>query len=103
MTTKQKKIISSYDACATIEGFDGEEHTQEEEVAAMQSLIDSGQVWSLQGSYGRQAMAMIEAGLCTLGTKGHKDAYGNYVPSRDEVQAGTKGSVEYARERQANQ
>jgi hypothetical protein len=31
-----------------------------------------------------------------LGEKGHKDAYGNYVPSRYEVDPGTKGSIEYA-------
>jgi hypothetical protein len=31
----------------------------------MQSLIDSGIVWSLQGSYQRAAHSMIDAGLCT--------------------------------------
>jgi hypothetical protein len=33
-------------------------------VELFQSLIDSGDAWRLQGSYGRQAMRMIEAGLC---------------------------------------
>lgn len=33
-------------------------------VAAFQRLIDSGVVWSLQGSYGRAASALIEAGHC---------------------------------------
>jgi len=49
----------------------------------------------LQGSYGREAMAMLESGECILGETGHRDYYGNYIPSRHEVQAGTKGSVEY--------
>jgi hypothetical protein len=31
-----------------------------------------------------------------LGEEGHLDYYGNYVPSRYEVEPGTKGSPEYA-------
>lgn len=30
-----------------------------------QHLVDSGIAWQLQGSYGRAAMAMIEAGVIT--------------------------------------
>jgi predicted RNA-binding protein with PIN domain len=33
-------------------------------VILFQELIDSGMVWSLQGSYGRTAMQLIEAGVC---------------------------------------
>jgi len=33
-------------------------------IEAWQSLIDSGVVWQLQGSYGRMAVALIEAGEC---------------------------------------
>ena len=33
-----------------------------------QKLLDSGQVWHLQGSYGRTCQGMIEAGL--LNTRG---------------------------------
>lgn len=66
-----------------------------ETIKMFQKLINSGQVWHLQGSYGRTAMELIEKGYCTLGKKGTRDAYGNYVPSRTEVQPGTKGSVEY--------
>lgn len=37
----------------------------EEEVAAFfQEMIDSGLVWQLQGSYGRTANALIDAGEC---------------------------------------
>lgn len=56
--------LSVYDCCAIIEGFDGEEHTQEEVIAALQRLINLGVVWSLQGFYGRTAAAMIEEGYC---------------------------------------
>ena len=33
-------------------------------IEAWQHLIDTGVVWQLQGAFGRQAEAMIEAGLC---------------------------------------
>lgn len=65
-------------------------------VEALQELIDTGQAWRMQGSVGRAAAYAIEAGICILGETGHTDYWGNYVPSRYEVKAGTKGSVEYA-------
>lgn len=33
-------------------------------VELFQELIDNGMAWKLQGAYGRQAMALINAGLC---------------------------------------
>jgi hypothetical protein len=52
------------------EGSLGEEET----VELFQDLIDSGEVWRLQGCYGRQAAALIEGGYCTV--KGGGKAYG---------------------------
>ena len=68
-------------------------------LGSMQDLINSGMAWRLEGSVGRQCMAAIEAGACILGEEGFRDYYGNYVPSRYEVEPGTKGSVEYAEAR----
>lgn len=45
-----------YRACSIVEGFSGEEHSDEDTIEAMQSLIDRGMVWQLQGFYGRLAM-----------------------------------------------
>lgn len=73
-----------------------EDATEDELIEAYQELIDTGQAWKLEGSVGRTAMDLIENGYCTLGPVGHRDYYGNYVPARDEVEPGTKGSVEYA-------
>ena len=69
--------------------------TPAEEIESMQELINSGMAWRLEGSVGRAAMAMIESGHCMLGETSHTDFWGNYVPSRTDVKAGTKGSPEY--------
>ena len=45
--------------------LEGGEASEEEQIAAMQSLIDSGVVWQLQGCYGRAAHRLIQAGVCT--------------------------------------
>lgn len=42
----------------------GEMETKEEVVEFFQALIDNGMAWSLQGSYGRVASALIEQGYC---------------------------------------
>lgn len=76
-----------------------EDATQEEQIAAHQSLINTGDAWRFEGHVGRTAMGLIEAGQCMLGVRGHYDYYKNYVPSRTEVQAGTKGSRQYVVDR----
>ena len=72
-----------------------EDATEEDFIAAYQELINTGQAWQMEGSVGRQAMALIENGICALGESDHRDYYGNHIPSRDQVQEGTKGSVQF--------
>ena len=72
---------------------------EDETTIAMQEMINSGMAWKLQGSYGRSAMDMIEAGLCMRGEEDHFDTYGNHVPSRYQIKEGTKGSRQYVIER----
>ena len=83
------------DDVMTLEGGDA---SPEDEALALQRAINSG-MWSLQGSYGRAMMDAITAGVCMLGQRGARDYWGNYIPSRDEVKAGTKGSRDYVVER----
>lgn len=66
----------------------------ETEAMSVQRAINSG-MWGLQGSYGRQMMDFIEAGMCMLGEKPARDYYGNFIPSRTQVKEGTKGSRQY--------
>ena len=61
----------------------------------VQAAINSGTAWSLQGAYGREMMAAITNGFCLLGKTGATDYWGNYIPSRDDVKPGTKGSYDY--------
>jgi hypothetical protein len=77
--------------------------TEQELIECYQELINNGMAWRLEGSVGRTAMRLIEQGVCALGLKSYRDYYGNKVPSRDEVKAGTKGSIEYVNARQSNQ
>ena len=75
-----------------------EEYDSELEAAKdRQVVINTGEGWLLQGSFGRALYAAIEAGQNALGKVGVRDYYGNYIPSRTEVKAGTKGSLEFVK------
>lgn len=89
MTTLTLRDINNIECEDSIEDY--------EYYSSIQNAINHG-AWSFQGSYGRTMMQAIEAGKCFLGTKGFRDYWGNYIPSRDEVKAGTKGSFDYVAE-----
>lgn len=59
----------------------------------MQSMIEAGTVWHMEGSMGRSAMVLLESGACFLPTEPHMDYWGNVVPSRDALEDGTKGTL----------
>lgn len=56
--------MDAYLATGIAEGFE-DALGEDEEIAAWQYLVDTGLCWRLQGRFGRQAVAMIEAGLVT--------------------------------------
>lgn len=61
-------------------------------VVRMQESINSGTCWKMESSQGRFAMSCLESGVCMLPLEPKNDYYGNRVPSRDMLKAGTKGT-----------
>ena len=53
------------DQVSKIMAFESGELDFDATVELFQELIDSGLAWQLQGSYGRIAQNLIEAGYCT--------------------------------------
>ena len=49
--------------------YENGEMEHDEIVPFFQHLIDNGMAWSLQGHYGRTAVALIEMGECVEKTK----------------------------------
>ena len=60
--------------------FESGEATEEEIIEGFQEMIDSGVVWQLQGSYGRTANDLIEAGLCRHAKEQKSDYWGTQLP-----------------------
>lgn len=67
----------------------------EGEISDMQKYIESGQVWQMNGSYGRAAMNGLKKGIYFLPAVSHKDYYGNKIPSRYEIKEGSWGTVDF--------
>jgi hypothetical protein len=59
--------LEKFDLTTRIIEFETGEATQEEVIELFQYLVDTGLAWQLQGSYGRTAQALIEAGYITKG------------------------------------
>lgn len=53
----------------SIIAYETGELDEEATIDLFQNLLDSGLVWSLQGHYGRTAVALIEAGYITTKTE----------------------------------
>ena len=55
-----------------IMSYENGEMEEEEVIEFFQGLIDNGMAWTLQGSYGRMAMRLVEYGFCTLPEQSEK-------------------------------
>lgn len=75
--------------------FEYEEYLPEEQALEVQRQINALHYWRFEGHVGRTLIDFIDAGWCLLGHADTRDYYGNHIPSRDQVQPGTKGSYEY--------
>ena len=53
-----------FDVVSFTMAYENDELSEAEAVAGFQELINSGLVWKLQGSYGREATRLIEKGFC---------------------------------------
>ena len=52
----------AYDQVGAIIAYESGELSDDATIELFQHLVDSGLAWSLQGSYGRTAQALIDAG-----------------------------------------
>lgn len=54
------------DTCGLLMQYEEGRMNSDEQVEFFQHLIDTGLAWTLQGHYGRTAMALVQAGQCVL-------------------------------------
>ena len=62
------EMTKQYDVTGNIIAYEQGELEQEAVVELFQHLVDSGMAWQLQGSYGRMAKSLIEAGYVEVKT-----------------------------------
>ena len=59
--------MDKYDLVGNIIEYESGGLSDQDTVILFQHLIDNGQAWTLQGSYGRMAEALINQGYCSIG------------------------------------
>ena len=60
-----QKEGSVKDLASTIIAFEVGELDHDQTIGLFQYLVDTGMAWTLQGSYGRTAVNLLQAGLIT--------------------------------------
>lgn len=78
-----KRNWSDYDYVGQIISFEQGELPESEVIRLFQCLVDTGMAWTLQGSYGRAAMALIEQGL--IAKDGNSDPESGYAPHEPDA------------------
>jgi len=59
-------MSAPFDSADRIIAYEQGELEEEQVIELFQHLVDTGLAWQLQGSYGRAAKELIEAGLVSL-------------------------------------
>ena len=79
----RKKIKKQMDTVDYIMAYESGQLSEKETLKMFQKLVDTGQAWRLQGSYGRTASALLERGLIKSPKKKTQknttDYYGNKI------------------------
>ena len=57
----------TFDVVGAIINYEQGDFDYDSSVELFQHLINTGMAWTLQGSYGRMAVALIEKGICSEG------------------------------------
>ena len=85
LKTKNKKVMTKTEIRQWQKAYGYED---------IQDQIISGEIWMFEGAAGRMAMSLLNVGVCYLPDVETFDAYGNHIPSRNDLKAGTKGTLE---------
>jgi hypothetical protein len=69
-----------------LEDAEGNGLTPAQTIALWQYGVDTGQVWGLQGWYGRTAQDLLDSGVIHYAKQRTHDYYGNPIPTHEEAE-----------------
>lgn len=58
-----------------------------DDIKRLQDMVDNGSIWKFQGSVGRMAHDLLQAGILKFPEKRTYDYYGNPIPTAQDVKS----------------